>query len=133
MANESNLVTIGWLLAGADLSSHQYGLVMLSGATWVKCSAITDQALGILQNKPTSGLAATVAVGGVSKCKLGASVTAGTSKIGPDANGAGIPKTDATHWAIGVALESVTLAATPTGDELASVLINGPFHAANAS
>lgn len=132
MANESNLVTIGWLLAGADLSSHQFGLVKLSGATWVKCSAVTDMPIGILQDKPTSGLAACVAVGGVSKCKLGGSVTAG-NKIGPDANGAGVSKTDATHWAIGVALESVSLAATPTDSELASVLINGPFHAANAS
>lgn len=133
MAYEEKLETIGSLTASEDLSSSQFSLVKISGdGTVAKCSAVTDKPFGILQNKPESGQAATVATGGISKCAAGGAITAG-NEIGPDANGDGVAKTDATHWAIGQAVETVSLAATPTGSELVSVHITGPHHPANAS
>jgi hypothetical protein len=133
MAYEEAVHSIGSLTASADLSSSQFCLVEISGdGTVSKCNAVTDRALGVLLDKPESGQAAEVAVGGIVKVLAGGAITAG-NPIGPDASGKGVAKTDATHWAIGIAVETVALAATPTGSELVSVLLTGPFHPANAS
>jgi hypothetical protein len=66
--------------AGADLSAKQYHFVKLSAAqTVVACSATTDIPVGILQNAPTSGKAAVVAMSGTSKLAAGGALaTAGT-------------------------------------------------------
>ncbi len=133
MAHEGPMLCIPGLTASEDLSSYQYCLVKMSGANTVTyANATTDQAVGILQNKPGSGEAATVAALGVSKCRAGASITYG-NKIASGAGGKGAGSTTATDWAIGIALESITLAATPTESELVTVLLTGPYHPANAS
>ncbi len=133
MGYEEKLVTIGSMKAGADLRTYQFCFVEVSAdGTVNKCNAVTDLPMGILQNKPNLGEAATVAIGGISKVLLGASIAAG-DKIGTSATGTAVAKTDATHFAVGIAVEDYTLQATPTGTELGSVLLLGPFRPANAS
>ena len=78
MAYESAQVRFGNLTAGADLSSKQYHFVKLASATTVDvCSAITDIPIGILQNNPTSGNTATIAIFGISKVVAHGTLAAG--------------------------------------------------------
>jgi hypothetical protein len=66
------------LIAGADLSTHQFKGVKLDAAgAAVLVAAATDVPVGVLQNKPTSGQAATVRVLGVTKFLSGGTITAG--------------------------------------------------------
>ncbi len=67
------------LKAGEDLSGKQYTAVYLSAANEVKFATSTNSSLtvGILQNKPKSGEAATVRNLGLGKWLAGAAVTAG--------------------------------------------------------
>jgi len=128
MAYEEGLHSIT-LVAGADLSDYQYHLVKASASGEVNvCTDAGDRAIGILQNKPEDGQAATVGVRGVSKFAPGADIDADDC-IGPDASSNGIATTTAAHFAIGVALEDHEVGATPD-DELATVLLTGPFHPA---
>lgn len=100
------------LTAGADLSTHQYKFVKLSAArTAVICAAATDKPIGVLQNKPTSGTAATVRVFGETKVIAGGTIAAGDS-IGTDANGLADTKvhgTDTTQYAVGEALTAAVV------------------------
>jgi hypothetical protein len=112
---------LGVLLAGADLSTHQYKAVKVNGSgAVVLAAALTDGCIGILQNAPTSGQPCEVMVDGVSKFKAGAGITAGAVlSCGTDgrpitAAGVGTP-------VIGVALETVANA-----NEIGSALINMP-------
>ena len=132
MAVESPQVNVGFLTAAVDLRTYQFCIVKMSGSFGVTFCGDGEQGIGILQNKPNTGEAAVVCTSGVSKCKTGASVTAGNI-ISSAAAGVASPSTTATDWAIGIALESITLAATPTDDELFTCLVTGPFHAGNAS
>lgn len=70
---------VAGLAADEDLSGKQYTAVYLSGANKVKFATSTNSSLtlGILQNKPTSGQAATVRDLGTTKWYAGAAVTAG--------------------------------------------------------
>lgn len=74
------------LAAGADLSAKQYFIVKVDSSGDAVLAGDGEAAIGILQNKPTSGDAATVAVSGVSKCEAGASITAG-ALVSSDASG----------------------------------------------
>ena len=58
--------------AGADLSSHQYKVVNISGTI----AASIDTSIGVLQNKPKSGEAATVKVLGKMMGLAGGSISA---------------------------------------------------------
>jgi hypothetical protein len=99
------------LAAGADLSAWQYKIVKVSGTGVAKATAITDVPLGILQNTPTSGKMAEVAVSGVSKVVAGAAITAGTlvgiqvtnGKVKTIAAG-----TDTTQYVLGQALTAAS-------------------------
>lgn len=66
-------------LAGADLSTTgQYRFVEQSSAgTVTVCNGAGENALGVLQNNPASGQAATIAVGGITKVLAGATVAIG--------------------------------------------------------
>lgn len=89
MATESNLVCDGTHKAAADLSGKQFYIVKLDSSSEIAlCTATTDQPFGILQNKPLAGQAASVAVGGTSKCISGAALTIG-QQIGSDSAGKG--------------------------------------------
>lgn len=67
--------------AAADLSAKQFHAVKMSAAQTVDAvTGATDEAIGVLQNKPSAaGQAATVAVFGGGTCRLmaGAAITAG--------------------------------------------------------
>jgi len=89
MALESNLTCIT-AEAGSDLSAKQYRFVdMASDAAVDAVSAAGGDAIGVLQNDPAAGKAATVAVAGVSKVVLGGTVAAG-ARVQADGNGAAI-------------------------------------------
>lgn len=59
--------------AAVDLSAYQFKFVIITtaGAVAITAAAAT-QCLGVLQNAPTLGQAAEVAIGGVSKIRAGA-------------------------------------------------------------
>lgn len=82
-AEYGDQVTVPGFTAAADLSAHQYGVVRFAAATTVNicsevlASAATKAPIGVLQNKPTAGLAAQVAVFGLTKIRVGGTVTAG--------------------------------------------------------
>lgn len=74
------------LVAGADLSALQHTGVKVNASGQAVTTANGDDIIGVLQNKPTSGQAATIVTSGVSMMKAGASVTAGDAAA-VDANG----------------------------------------------
>jgi hypothetical protein len=85
-AFEGILREIPGLVAGEDLSTYQFCFVGISADGSVTHAAHTARAVGILQNNPTSGHAATVAgIGSVSKLKVAAAgaVTYG-QMVAPD-------------------------------------------------
>ncbi len=87
MATEGIISSIPGLTASADLSALQYRFVTMSGADTVNVSGVSESAIGVLQNKPTSGQAANVAaVGSVSKITASAAIAAGVN-IATAANG----------------------------------------------
>jgi len=73
--------------AGADLSGSQYCFVKLDSSAQVVLAGDGQDAIGVLQNDPASGEAATVMVGsGVTKVKAGGSSTNG-GDVGIDSTG----------------------------------------------
>ena len=64
MATQEVLTTIT-LIAAADLSAKQFFGVILDSAGKAALAGTAGQVIGILQNKPTSGQAAIVAISGV--------------------------------------------------------------------
>lgn len=104
--------------ANADLSAKQYYFVeAIAGGKADACNAITDVALGVLQNDPTSGLPAAIAVLGTSKVVAGAAI-AECARVAPMASGKA--QTSAiTQYARGIALE----AAAADGDIIEILLI----------
>lgn len=111
-------------VAGADLSAaaNQYKFVEQDSAGLVTvCNAATDKPVGILQNKPKSGEAATVRVTGISKVQADAALTVDTL-IGPSADGQADAKvlgTDVTEFVVGRVLQ----AAAAAGD-IVAVTVN---------
>ena len=78
MAYESPGIDLGTLTAAADLSGKQYYFVKLASATTVNvCTAITDVAIGVLQNDPESGEQAVVRIFGITKVSADGTLAAG--------------------------------------------------------
>lgn len=82
MATEGLLRTFSFE-ANADLSALQYTFVkIVAGKKVDSATAVGEDVIGILQNKPVSGATAVVAiVGSISKCKAGADLVVGTQVI----------------------------------------------------
>jgi len=73
--------------AGADLSSSTEKFVQLnSSGLVIDVSAITNNVLGVLKNAPVTGEAAEIALNGVSRIWLGATLTPG-ALVGTSAAG----------------------------------------------
>lgn len=110
--NDSMVISF---VAGEDLSSSQYKFVMLHTDGTVKaCSATTDIPIGVLQNKPTSGQAAEVALLGWTKVQSDAALSIG-NVVGTSADGqaaAYAAGTDTTKYLSGI----VTKASGAAGD-----------------
>ena len=117
MAYESPAIDLGTLTAAADLSSSQYYFVKLASATTVNvCTAITDLPIGILQNAPTSGQSAVVAIFGISKASADGTITAGRwMGTSADSQAAGItPGSDTTQYVMGQAIQAASAGETFT-------------------
>ena len=107
MADTASALSVGNVVAGADLSSSQFCLVKHSTSanrTVVLTGANGDFVLGVLMNKPTSGKAAEVQVGGEAKVVYGGSVTAGDLLMS-DASAHAVTQSS-TNPAFGIALEA---------------------------
>ena len=107
-----------------DLSSCQYHAVKLSAAKTVAIGdANGDLGIGILQNKPTSGMAAQVFTlcGGICKVYAGDAITYG-AVLTPDSSGHMITTVTDTDIAFGYAIESAGAA----GD-IIEMLFVGPY------
>jgi hypothetical protein len=102
MSTSENLQTIS-RDANADLSTKQYLCVKaVSGGKVDVCSAITDVPIGVLQDKPASGKAACVGIGGVTKVVVNGAIAVGI-KVAPTAAGK-VQTAVSTQYPIGVLL-----------------------------
>jgi hypothetical protein len=73
--------------AGSDFRGDQFRIVELTGnAHEVDLAGLGDAPVGVLQNNPNSGEAATVLLAGISKCIAGGTVNAG-KKVSAAATG----------------------------------------------
>jgi len=124
MATENKVIDLSFE-AGEDLSADQYRFVVLDTTTAKvrRPNAATDIPIGVLQNAPASGAAASVSpvgCGGVSKIVLGATLTAGVLATLEyvDAADAGKAKAAATTaYTAGILIEG------GSEDDLGSILL----------
>lgn len=73
-------------IAGADLSSYRYAPVKLDSNGNVVLAGPNERAIGILQNTPTAGQAASVMLYGITKAVANGAIGVGAAVI-PAANG----------------------------------------------
>lgn len=109
------------LKAAGDLSTKQHLFMKVSAAqTVTTCTATTDLAVGVLNNKPdAAGKAAEVDIAGTTKVVAGAAIAAG-AKVAPMASGKAQTAVS-TQTPRGVALE----AAVADGEIIEILLIDG--------
>lgn len=111
---------IGVLKATADLSAKQYTFVRMDTANndqVVSCTDEADNVLGVVQNTPALGEAVQLRVVGITKIKLGGTVTRG-DRVGPSATGTGISIATGVGQAAGIALQSGVI-----GDIISMLLV----------
>lgn len=77
MAWKANLQTNGQMTAAADMSTHQYKAVKLTGDQLFNLAGVGEATFGILQNKPLAGQAGNIATGGQTKAVAGGTIAAG--------------------------------------------------------
>lgn len=115
-------INIGYditVAAGADLSLKQHYFVKADGTL----AGAGAQALGVLQNDPASGKAASIRVMGVSKVVAGGTIAVG-DQLTPDASGKAVKYTIASVLAgtpeplAGSHVMGIALAAGVSGDVL---------------
>ena len=92
--------------ANADLSTHQFKFMKVSGDFTVDLNTTNaGNCLGVLQDKPNAaGVPANVMVDGVTKVKLGATLTAG-AEVMSNASGVAVAATGVNAVVMGVLLE----------------------------
>lgn len=105
MAYEGILQCVPGLVAGGDLTAKQFHAMKLDGAKEVVDADAGEALIGILQNDPAEGEAASVAYLGVSKVKLGAAVNTVGTRLAANADGELIAATTGDYIA-GIALET---------------------------
>ena len=108
MAYEMDVLDIS-LLANTDLSAYQYHFVKLTADNTVDICGAGEQAIGILQNKPSvAGQAARVRVFGVSRFVNGtAGAIAYGVKVKSDGDGHGVAATSNKDIYFGIVLDGV--------------------------
>lgn len=94
MAFDGNNINTFTLPAGADLSGSQFRAVRVNSSGQLVAAALGQFACGILQNNPGSGQAGNFLFAGISKARLGGTVTAGT-EVAAAADGRLIDATEA--------------------------------------
>lgn len=117
--------------AGEDLTNDQYRIVTLASGKVQRPDASSDIPLGVLQNAPASGEAASVRLIGVSKIQFGEAVVANEwikleYNSAADA-GKGMDADVALDLAIGRCLVG------GAEDELGEILLSGAVHQVNAA
>ena len=89
MAFSENMQTIS-LVAASDLSGKQYYFVAVDTDGKAALTGDDGNPIGVLQNKPEAGQAATVAIAGVTKLYIGTESGLGAGyTVGCDSNSAG--------------------------------------------
>ena len=107
MAFQENQLTIT-LEAASDLSAKQYRFVAVDTNGKVTTTGDDGNPIGVLQNTPTAGQAATICVYGVTKLYIGTESGLGAGyNVGCDSNSAG-KVSDTASFRMGVALEDPT-------------------------
>ena len=107
MAFSENMQTIS-LVAGEDLSSSQYYFVAVDTSGQAVLTGDDGNPIGVVQNKPESGQAATICVYGVTKLYIGTESGLGAGyNVGCDSNSAG-KVSDTGSFRMGVTLEDPT-------------------------
>jgi hypothetical protein len=125
MANYGHIIHVTGLLAGADLSAKQYKPVKLASTAGevVAATAVTDMAIGILQNDPADGEVASIAgVGSVSLVVAGTSVLAAGDFC--TCNTTGVTKTTTDNTAI---VGRALTAAAASGDLITIQVLTGRY------
>lgn len=130
MSTENGILDVSYP-AAEDLSSDQYRIVVLDTQQVRRPNATTDIGLGVLQNAPASGEAASIRVIGVSKIVFGETV-AENEWIKLEYNdaadaGKGLDADVALDLAIGRCLKG------GDEDELGEILLSGAVHQVNAA
>ena len=118
MATENSLTSIT-LVANADLSTSQYHAIEAADASGEARAALAgngEDIIGVLQNKPASGEAATIAISGVTKA-VAAGVIAAGGDVAVDANGEFVPA------ATGDVIVGVNVGLTTAAGDIFSLLL----------
>lgn len=94
-------------IANADFTSKQFYATELTAADTVDvCNAATDLVIGVIQNNPPSGSAATIRTAGITKWVSDGSGTAIAvgDKVGTNNAGKAVKKASANDLVFGIAL-----------------------------
>lgn len=130
MSTENGILDVSYE-AAEDLSNDQYRIVVLSSGKVQRPDAATDIGLGILQNAPGSGEAASVRLIGVSKIVFGETVAENEwiklEYVSAADAGKGLDADVALDLAIGRCLVG------GDEDELGEILLSGAVHQVNAA
>ena len=134
MAQASNQMVKSFI-AGANFSSSQYFAVQIYGSGADSTVDVAGAAaakgthvVGVIQNKPLEGEAASVAIGGTSKLYMAASCDRG-EKIVSNSSGQGVVAAADQVSIIGIALES----SVGSGSIIEVLLVPGGVAQANES
>lgn len=122
MANRAHINYLPGLLAGASLAAKQYYAVKMASTAGevVAVSATTDVAVGLVQNDPADGEAASVAgPGSVAIGIAGTSTISQGNVLGFNTTGKLVNHTTDNRASIGIALEG----ASASDDELTVIVI----------
>lgn len=130
MATENGILDISYP-AAEDLSNDQYRFVVLASGQVRRPDSGTEIALGVLQNAPGSGEAASVRVIGISKIRFGETVAENEwiklEYVSAADAGNGMDADVALDLAVGRCLKG-------GGDgELGEILLSGAVHQVNAA
>ena len=93
------------LEASADLSSLQYRFVVISSGK-AAAGGANMQPIGVLQNAPTAGQAASIMVSGVSKVKANAAIASGAAIGAVDSDGRASSTIASSEFICGQAIEA---------------------------
>jgi len=108
--------------AAEDLTNDQFRFVVLSNGAVRRPDGAAERALGVLQNRPAQGQAASVRVGGISKLVAGAALSENAcvklEYVSATDAGKGLPTTTANDAVRGVVVQPAS-----AEDDLAAVLL----------
>ena len=110
-------------VAGSDLTNRQFRPVKLTGDADVEVTQAHDDGayIGILQNKPKEGYAASIMVVGISKVRAAAVITAGSLVVPAD----GGVSTNSASSGDNAMIVGIALQAAAAAGEIIPVLLRG--------